>query len=49
MILSDTDKSKEQLVEELMQLRHRHELWLRVINTSPDTIALTRVSDGKIL
>lgn len=49
MILSDTDKSKEQLVEELVGLRQRHELWSRVIHTSPDTIALTKASDGGIL
>ena len=47
--MNDADKPKDQLLAELTALRQRHEQLSRMIQTSPDSILLTRLSDGKIL
>ncbi len=47
--MHDADKSKEQLLEELAQLRQRQDVLSSMMHGSPDTIVLSRLSDGRIL
>ena len=47
--MKDEDKSREQLLNELDELRRRESLTSHVVKASPDTVLLTRLSDGRIL
>ena len=48
-LVTDADKSRDQLLGELAALRQRHDLLSRLMETSLDSVILTRLSDGKIL